>query len=337
MTTTIDLGDEYVLNNCTKYLARDSGAVAESWRFPIIDSYSDGKDFVGSYACNAVTFVFATPPNEAAPGSVAAVSTCGSLFEPIPMPRIGDSPYYAVTVVVPKAQVHTYKFLVDGKPRLDPVNPQQVVLDNGRTWSRFFTHLCSQPISFEDWELDLLQRLIDCILPFRTDAGQNFLQRFVDSLSKTDQETQYVHAYRLDEPVGVVNFIDKLVAKEEHHRLVDYKLCLRQINSVLRQRDVREPVDMPDPMYIDLYNQMASDNVPGWDTNAYGSPSFFLKLLRRHTFTGAFAHPKYGGNQGAAGWGYLEERYLNPTTGETLFNWRRLMEQPLGDSADYHG
>lgn len=354
MTTTIDLGELYILSNCAKYLARELGVarqnfgqwpagdlrsfIAESWRFPIVDSHSDGIDFVGSYAANAVTFVFVLLPGQSVPDSVAVVGTFGPMFEPLPMSRVASTPYFAVTVVVPKGYVHTYKFLVDGQPRLDPINPQQVVLDNGQTWSRFFTHLCGQPISFEHWELDLLNRLTARILPFRTEAGENFLKRFYDGLSKIERQTQYAHAYRLDQPVGVVNFIDKLVAKEENHRLADYKTCLAQIDSVLRQRDpTREPAEMPGPMYDILYAEMGADRVPGWDTSIYNSPAFFLRLLRRHTFTGAFSHPKYGGNQGAAGWGYLEERFMDPATDETLFNWRRLMEQPLGSSPDYHG
>jgi hypothetical protein len=106
---------------------------------------------------------------------------------------------------------------------------------------------------------------------------------------------------------------------------------------VLRQHDPYvEPADMPDGVYDDLYSQMASDSVPGWDTSAYSSPSFFLKLLRRHTYEGAFTHPKYGGNVGAAGWAYLSERYTDPATGMTLFNWPRITEAPLGESTDYH-
>ena len=55
-------------------------------------------------------------------------------------------------------------------------------------------------------------------------------------------------------------------------------------------------------VYFDLYNEMATNQVAGWNYDAYGSPQFFLYLLRRHVVTGAFCHPKYGGNVGAAGW-----------------------------------
>jgi hypothetical protein len=64
----------YVLNHCTKYLARDNSdarhnygqyepgdpraKISEAWRFPIIDSYFDGQDYRASHAFNIVTFVY---------------------------------------------------------------------------------------------------------------------------------------------------------------------------------------------------------------------------------------------------------------------------------------
>ena len=350
----VDRGDLYVLNNAAKYLARAfldarhnygqfpagdvRSYIAESWRFPIVDAWADGTNFVPDYAVNSVTFVYPVFPGSSPPKSVSVIGTFATLFEPIDLKPIAGEPLLAVTVILPKGRAYTDQYLVDGTPTLDPVNPQRVVLDNGRTWSGFFTDLCTVPIIFEDWELTLLDRLTQRILPFHTDAGQNFLRRFVDSLGTADQETQYTNAYRLDEPVGVVNFIDKLVAKQENHRLADYRLCLVQIDRAVRAAyPFAEPQDMPDQVFDDLYAQMAGNAVPGWDTNAYGNPAFFLKLLRRHAYEGAFSHPKYGGNAGAAGWAYLEGRFTDPTSGGTLFNWERIMEPPLGTSTDYRG
>jgi hypothetical protein len=342
--------DQYILNYCTKSLARIdfdqsnpddlSSRICESWRFPIIDSYSSGSDFATDYSSNTVTFVY-VPQRQTVPQNVAVVGTFCNLYEPLPLRRIrfidSDTKYYALTVVVPKGQVHTYKFIVDGEIELDQINPQRVVLDNGKTWSRFFTHLCSQPISFERREVYLLNRLTDHILPFRTTTGQNFLDRYYNSLTEQAKETQYAYAYRLDQPVGVVNFIDKLVAKEEHHHLADYKICLNLIDKLLRSRNpYTEPVDMDKEMYIELYGEMASGNVNGWDYSQYNSPLYFLQLLRRHTYTGAFSHPKYGGNVGGIGWAYLEDRYTD-NNGQTLFDWRKAIERPLGINSDYHG
>jgi len=343
--------DQYVLNQCAKFIARDNtdprhnfgqysadefrSRICEPWRFPIVDTHSDGKDFEKSYSYNDVTFVYFARPQPAS-GRVAVVGTFGNLYEPIPLRQIPDTPYFTTTLVIPKGEVHTYKFIVDGAAIMDPINPQQAKLDNGRLWSRFFTQLANQPISFETSEMAILNRLSNHVLPFETEEGKNFLERFYDSLDKGAKQTQYVHAYRLDQPVGVANFIDKLVAKEENHHLIDYKICLELIDQLLRFRNpYAEPADMSKEMYKDLYEQMSTGSVPDWNYPRYSNPRYFLQLFRRHVFTGAFSHPKYGGNIGAAGWAYLEEKYRN--NGQTLFNWRRIMERPLGDSADYHG
>jgi hypothetical protein len=45
--------------------------------------------------------------------------------------------------------------------------------------------------------------------------------------------------------------------------------------------------------------------------------------------TGAFVHPRHGGNSGTAGWAYLQDRYP--------FEWQVAIEAPLGASTDYRG
>ena len=97
-----------------------------------------------------------------------------------------------------------------------------------------------------------------------------------------------------------------------------------------------DPVDAPPELYADLYDQMATDRVDGWDTSRYGSPRYFLLLLRRHAMTGAFVHPRHGGNSGTAGWMYLEDRFRD-SAGQTLFDWRASIEEPLGHNHDYRG
>ena len=343
--------DQYVLNYCAKYLARDNtdqrhnygqfdafderGRICESWRFPIVDTYSNG-DAVASYAFNRVTFVYNLPVTNG-PRNVALVGTFANLYEPIPLRPIPDTQFFTLTMIIPKGEVHLYKYVVNGKFVPDPINPQLVTRDNGGVWSRFFTHLANGPLSFERWQLVILNRLTEHILPFETAEGRNFLDRFYTSLDRQTKDTQYVHAYRLDQSVGVANYIDKIVAREENQHLIDYKICLDLIDHCLRQRNPYvEPSVMSKEIYRDLYEAMATGNVPDWDYSRYDNPTYFLQLLRRHVFTGAFSHPKYGGNIGAMGWAYLEEKYRNDR-GETLFNWRRIMERPLGDSPDYHG
>jgi len=106
---------------------------------------------------------------------------------------------------------------------------------------------------------------------------------------------------------------------------------------VLRARNpVTEPCKASRELFVELYDQMYSGSVAGWNYGNYGNPRHFLQLLRRHTFTGAFSHPKYGGNAGAAGWAYLEERFRE-ADGGTAFDWRRITEQPLGSDPVYRG
>jgi hypothetical protein len=352
----VQTDDLYVLNQCTKFLARSNtdprhnfgqltdddprSRIAEAWRFPIIDSYSDGQDFVKSYSSNLVTFVYQQQGNTP-PKDVSIIGTFANLFEPIslkPVKFLGEETgYYALSIVVPKAQFHTYKFIVDGQAIIDPINPQRAQLDNGQFWSRFFTQLCTEPLSFEDWEFEILTRLVDHILPFRTAEGENFLNRQYNYLSKQDKEVQYAFAYRLDQSVGAVNYIDNILAREENHHVTDYKICLGQMDRILRQRNPYiNPQDVYKELYIDLYNEMANNQVNGWNYQQYQDPRYFLQLLRRHTYTGAFSHPKYGGNVGGTGWAYLAERYTDEK-GETLFNWRKAIEQPLGINRDYRG
>jgi hypothetical protein len=349
----IQIEDLYVLNHTAKYLARENNderhnfgqyppgdpraKVCEPWRFPIVDGYYDAANPSDSYHWNTVTFVYAFLRDAQPPQSVGVVGTFAPLYETLPLRRIPDTPYFTVSVLVPKGEVHTYRLIVDGRSELDPINPQTRTLDNGIPWSRFFTQGCTQRLSFERWEMDILSRFTDHILPFRTVEGQRFLAQFYESLDRRAREAQYPGAYRFDESVGVANFIDKVVAREENHHLIDYKICLGIINRVLRQRNpFVEPRQVSTEMYVELYQQMASGNVPGWNSAEYGDPRFFLQMLRRHTLTGAFAHPKYCGNAGASGWAYLSERYRNEN-GTTLFDWRRALEKPLGTNEHYRG
>lgn len=347
--------DIYILNHCTKYLARTNpeyrhnfgqfsgtdprGRIAEAYRFPIIDSYYDEKKPVESYGYNEVTFVYFDPT--ASIKAVALLGTFAKLYEHIPLRPIRfedeNTGYYAVTCLIPKGQAHSYKFLVDGQLQLDPINPQLVTIDNGVTWSRFFTHLCTEALVLEHAEMLLLDRLVEHILPFRSEDGERFLRFFYNHLDKLTKETQYTHAYRLDQSVGVVNYIDKLLAREEAHNLDDYKICLRQIDRILRQRNpYTEPNFISKELFVQLYEEMASGAVNGWNYSEYNNPRFFLQMLRRHAFTGAFSHPKYGGNTGGIGWSYLAERFSSDQ-GISLFNWRRALEKPLGTNPDYRG
>src|SRR3974377_211042 len=272
--------DTYVLNNPTKCLGRENSderhnfgqfaqgdpraKACETWRFPIIDGHYDPAEPAESYNWNEVTFVHAVPRNQGIPGSVAVVGSVAPMYQQIQMRRIPDVPYFTVTVLVPKAEVHTYQFVIDGTLQNDSINPQRTTLDNGRMWSRFYTQGCTQTLSFEPWEMVILTRLTDHILPFHTVEGQRFLTQYYASLDQASRELQYPGAYRFDDSVGVANFIDKLVAREENHLCVDYKVCLGIINRLLRQRNpYAEPRQMDRDMFVEMYQQLGSGQVPG--------------------------------------------------------------------------
>ena len=358
--------EQYLLNRCTKYLARyvvdyrhtystdgiqrPTDNIAEAWRFPIIDTYDGGADTVTNpddfSDYNEVTFIYAGNSAQT-PGNVSVLCTFSGLQAAIPLRRVSflgePSRYWSITFAVPKGQQHLYCFTVDGVRQNDPINPLVKKQDNGVLWSQFFTEDFAEPLVFERWEIDLLSRLASSIAPFHTGESQNFLQRYYYSLDLNTKLNQFSNVYRLDNSVGEVNYIDNILAREERHRLIDYKICLKLIDSVLRQRNpYTEPAKMSSEIYDALYDQMAANNVPGWDTQQYSSPQYFLYLLRRHVAIGCFSHPKYGGNNNAAGWAYLGERYTTPSggppgSGTTLFDWRRAIEQPLGTNNDYHG
>jgi hypothetical protein len=344
---TVDKDDQYVLNHCTRFLARDAtqprhnfgqysdgdprAAICEAWRFPVVDAYYDGSSAETSYAFNCVTFVYDGRASK--PGSVSVVGTFGDLYQPLPLRQVrvlgGGSDLWTCAVRVAKGQVHTYVFIVDGRRELDPVNPQLQMADNGRPWSRFFTDDCQVPLVLSHRERELLGRLVSHLLPFRLPENSRMIREVYDRLDADARRQQFPMAYRLDEEVGVVNYIDKVIARPEQHNADDYHTCLGMIDRLLRARKGGlDPLLLSVDVYAALYDEMATDHVEGWDADRYHSPAFFLLLLRRHAMTGAFVHPKAGGNSGTAGWSYLESRYTDEATGQTLFDWRR---------ADYRG
>ncbi len=346
----IDKDPTEILNYCSKYLARGDrfgqpapmsnpalSTPSEAWRFPILESYARPQVLERlappSYELNAVTLVYWSL--EAA--DVQVVGTFGKLYEPVPLAPVlfeGEpTGYFSLTVVLPIAVLYRYRFLVDGQQRLDPVNPQRTTLANGKEWSCFFTDFYPHPTVFEEWELRLIYRLAQQILPFQTAGASNFLKRFYSNLKPTEKHVTYV----MDQTVGEVNYIDNALAREENHHLIDYRICLDQIDRVLRQRNpFVESWEVSRELILELYDEMAADNVSGWDKQKYNSPRYFLELLRRHVIIGAFCHPKYGGNYGAGGWAYLQERYRDDD-GQTLYDWPAAIEPPTGRNEDYIG
>jgi hypothetical protein len=353
--TVVAKDAQYVLNHCTRFLARENPAIrhdfgqyeaddprariCEAWRFPIVDSHWDGASAETSYAFNDVTFVYDARGDPDA--EVGVVGTFGDLWSPVPLRPVeflGEpTGFLSVTVRVPKGQVHAYKLRVGSDYVVDPINPQRIRIDNGRTWSRFFTDACQLPLVLTRRERELLGRLVAHLLPFRDPENSRFIRDVYFKLDRAARTQAFPLAYRLDEDVGVVNYIDKLVARAEQHNADDYRTCLGIVDGLLRQRfGGLDPLMLASDVYADLHEELKSDRVDGWDYGRYGSPRFFLLLLRRHAMTGAFVHPKAGGNSGAAGWMYLESRFRTEQD-RTLFDWRRAIEAPLGRNTEYRG
>lgn len=353
--TIVEKDPQYVLNLCTKYLARDNtdhrnnfgqyasddprGTISEAWRFPFIDSHWDGASQLTSYAFDDVTFIWDTQRNPAT--SVSVLGTFGELYAPVPLvpvPFLGEpSGYLSLTLRIAKGEVHAYRFVVDGTVVVDPINPQTTELDNGVTWSRLFTSGCAVRLALSRRERDILGPLVQHLLPFRLDENSRFITQVYQNLDSSLREQQFPLAYLMDEEVGAVNYIDKVLAREEMHHAVDYHTCLALIDSVMRARyGGIDPLLAPVDMWVQLYQDLAAGQIQGWDFTKYANPAYFLSILRRHAMTGVFAHPRHGGNSGAAGWEYLESRYTDDS-GATLFDWRRAIEAPLGHNTDYRG
>jgi len=331
--TILPLDHTHILNHCAKHLARDQGPISEPWRFPLIDQH------LANVQANRVTFVLQQATDDAHQSNL--IGTFAPLYQAIPLQRVQQNqrpmPYVAVSLLVPHGQVHQYVFQREESLFPDEINPQQQIRDSGQIWSRLFTDFCHTPLCFEIWERKLLQRLCKHILPFNDPAAERFLRQHyyqLQSQKKRYDQSQEVH--QLDHSVGESNYIDKVLAREESHHLIDYKICLGIIEQLMRQRNpYEEPHEISRQLYMDLFNEMANNQVVGWPLEKYDNPAYFLRLLRRHTVTGAFSHPKYGGNIGAAGWAYLQERFNNENG--SLFDWRKAMEAPLGTSEEYLG
>ena len=346
----ITKNSDYILNHCTKYLARDNidnrnsffnqenqgirSSISEPWRFPIVDACDDDTQDASEF--NHVSFVFRGNLDKSLP-QVALLSDCALLYYPIPLKPVEDSIFLTLTLRVPKGRRFRYRFVVDGATYLDPINPQIVTMPTGEIWSSFYTWAYNEPINFERWQMALLERLSRTLLPFNGREARNFLDRAVNA-------GNVQHLFRLSVPVGVANYIDNIVAREERHQLQAYQTCLTLIDRVLRQRNPGiEPRDLEDGAYEALFRDMKI-NAPslfqdGWDARRYDNPAYFLYVIRRHAWTGAFSHPKYGGNPGGMAWAFLGETYS--TTGDspplTAYDWRRALEAPLGASTEYRG
>lgn len=345
LARVVDKESDWILNHCTKYLARDNtderhsffgldaglprAKISESWRFPVVDADDSGE--AGASEHNHVNFVY-----RGRDAVVRLLTPCLGLHAPADLRPVGDSDYLSLTLRVPKGRRYRYRFIVDGRAQLDPINPQVMDTAQNEPWSCFWTSSYNEPINLERSEMALIGRMTSALLPFQGRETRNLIERGLN-------DGNVAHFFRMDIHVGVANYIDNILAREERHHLQSYKLCLPMIDRVLRRRNPGvEPADLSDPIYKGLFDDMKNDTPElardGWDHNAYGNPGYFLYILRRHTWTGAFSHPKYGGNPGGLGWAFLGETFRTSADPSlSAFNWARAIEPPLGNSGEYRG
>lgn len=340
---------DYLFNHCTKYLARmnndarhsfsgltvtdQRGRISESWRFPIVDSDDSGVSDASEF--NHVTFVFCQPESKSRQ-SIFLLTPCLDLFNPAPLQQAGDSIYFTLTLRIPKGWRDRYRFIVDGRASLDPINPQTMTTPQGEAWSSFWTWAYNEPINLDRWALALVERMTRALLPFQGRETRNLVERGLN-----DGNVQ--HFFRMDVSAGVANYIDNILAREERHHLQAYLTCLPFIDRVLRKRyPAIEPGAVDDlgfkAMFDEMKNASAALFADGWDVNVYKDPGYFLYILRRHAWTGAFSHPKYGGNPGGLGWSFLTDTYRTTANAAvTAYDWMRTIEPPLGSSTEYLG
>ena len=106
MTITLASKDStYILNYCAKYLARDNvgprhnygqyadddprARVSDAWKFPIVDSYYNGKDYEASYQSNIVTFIYVNRDGRLG-DQVGVIGTFSNLYAPVGFLQTAD-------------------------------------------------------------------------------------------------------------------------------------------------------------------------------------------------------------------------------------------------------
>ena len=319
----IPLDHQYILNMSSIILGQKNTTL------PIIDSYpKDSKNF------NQVTFIYLNKDSDH--GEIKLTGDFDSLFKKHQLHPVffNSTPtrFSAITLKLPVKRLFRYQFFVNNIFVTDPLNALFKNLDNKVTWSIFFTDNYKTAIIFEQWEIEILKRLVSYILPFKTDE----FKQFVNTHSKQFNNKTMSLVSQINYDIGTVNFIDKLIARNERHHIDDYKICIKEIKRVLLSLNpFQEPCDMDEYFYEKIYQIMDSNDFNFWDKTLYQKPSYFLKTLRRHIITAAVSHPKYGGNTDALGWKFLDSLLQDSDDTNAGFDWRRSLEPSLGTNNDY--
>ena len=328
----IPLDHQFVLNQSEKIIFNNNTTghsvvtAIDSAVFPVAETYyPDKANF------SLVTFIFFNREEK----DIFLLGNFANLYTTYQLSRVklnnSDTNLYAVTLKLPTRAVYFYQFKIDQSFYIDPLNSFSKTLDNGKTWSCFITEGYKTPLIFEEWEVKILQRFVSFVLPFKTAEFKTFVNRHSAQFDNTTRSMLNQLYY----DIGVVNFIDKLLARQERHHVINYQLCLSEMKQVLlRLNNTQEPEDMDEYFYARLFEIMEKNDFSVWNKAKYDNPAYFLKALRRHIITGAFSHPRHGGNTQALGWQFLADLLSNKPE-DNLFDWRQALEIPLGNNKDY--
>lgn len=101
-----------------------------------------------------------------------------------------------------------------------------------------------------------------------------------------------------------VNFIDKLLAKEERATLSLYRQALVDIDRHVNQRWQQSFATLAPAQQQECLENLEDGKLQQWQP-ALGQQPFF-EMLRFHTILGFLAAPKFGGNADLSGWKALD-------------------------------
>ncbi len=327
----LPIDHQYILNLSGKITGRSNTP------FPIVDTFLDTEK---NSFFNQVTFVYYSEQTNNAQDKIAIflIGNFDSLHTKRKLHQIifnnELTRFYAITLKLPVKKRYHYQFLIDDSHIIDPLNTLTKQLDNNVIWSEFFTESIKSNIILEEWEAQILRRLISYILPFKTNEFKTFVKNHQGQFSELTKSLISQISY----DIGCVNFIDKLISRDELHHIINYKLCLKEIKRILFALNTfQEPKEMDEYFYQRIYQIMSQNDFTIWNKATYENPSYFIMVLRRHIITAAFSHPKHGGNTDALGWQFLDSLLRNNNHDGAGFDWQQALEKPLGINNDYIG
>lgn len=188
--------------------------VCEAWRFPVVDSHYDGVSVESSYAYNDVTFVYdgAGLPTE----SVEVVGSFGDLFAPVPRAQCDSSVRTpASTRDAESAQGAGAHLQVRGRRALPARSGEPAAIGcRQRTTLVAVFHRCLPGATGAEPPGARGARQVGhtpaSVPPGREPA---VYPGGLHKLDRAGRGEEFPLGYRLDEEVGTVNYIDKVLAR----------------------------------------------------------------------------------------------------------------------------